>query len=112
MAPDAEQGFFSISTRGLYLVQFSGEHEPGFGRSQMWVDGHSGAVVRADRAGAGRAGDLVDNLVLPIHTGQVAGLAGRVLIFVAGLAIALLSVTGTLVWFKKRSARSTRMALG
>ena len=103
---------FSISTRGVYLVQFSGEHEPGFGRSQMWVDGHSGAIVRADRAGAGRAGDLVDNLVLPIHTGQVAGLAGRVLIFVAGLAIALLSVTGTLVWFKKRSARSTRKALG
>ena len=103
---------FAIPNRGLYLVQFSGEHEPGFGRSQMWIDGQNGTVVRADRAGAGRAGDIVDNLVLPIHTGQVAGLLGRILVFVAGLAIILLSVTGIFVWFKKRNARLIRKAFG
>lgn len=40
-----------------------------------------------------------------IHGGRFLGLPGRILIAILGLAIALLSVTGVVIWWRKRRAR-------
>jgi len=99
---------FAIPEHSLYLVQFSTNQKAGFGASEMWIDGRTGVIIRADRAGSGKAGDIVDDLVLPIHTGQVAGLAGRIIIFIAGIVIFVLALTGIYIWWRKRMPRVAR----
>jgi uncharacterized iron-regulated membrane protein len=41
----------------------------------------------------------------PLHSGRIPGLGGRILISTVGLAVAVLSVTGLLIWLKKLNAR-------
>jgi uncharacterized iron-regulated membrane protein len=41
----------------------------------------------------------------PLHSGRILGLGGRILISAAGIAVAVLSATGLLIWMKKLNAR-------
>jgi uncharacterized iron-regulated membrane protein len=43
--------------------------------------------------------------LFPFHSGQIIGLPGRILISMTGLAVAVLSVTGVMIWAKKRRGR-------
>ncbi|MCK1316969.1 PepSY domain-containing protein, partial [Bradyrhizobium sp. 23] len=40
-----------------------------------------------------------------LHSGRIVGLFGRILISVMGLVVAALSVTGIVIWWRKRRAR-------
>lgn len=40
-----------------------------------------------------------------MHSGRILGLPGRILISLMGLAVALLSVTGVVIWARKRRSR-------
>ncbi|RTL18233.1 MAG: hypothetical protein EKK52_14935 [Burkholderiales bacterium] len=100
----------------LWLPGASGPHwrvslgEPGRvgaaeGRSEVWVDRQSGALLVDRRFERNLPGDTVFDWLLPLHNGQVLGLAGRVLIAAAGLLPLLLAVTGTVIWLRKRRGR-------
>jgi len=41
----------------------------------------------------------------PLHSGRILGLPGRILISVMGIVVAALSVTGVVIWYRKRRAR-------
>ena len=43
---------------------------------------------------------------LPLHSGRLVGVPGRVLMSATGLVVAVLSVTGVVIWAKKRKARA------
>src|ERR1700752_1112527 len=53
------------------------------------------------------ARDVFPDLLFPLHSGQIAGLTGRLVIAVAGMAVATLSITGVVIWLRKRASRST-----
>jgi uncharacterized iron-regulated membrane protein len=40
-----------------------------------------------------------------VHSGRILGLPGRILISFMGLVVAMLSVTGVVIWWRKRAAR-------
>jgi len=40
-----------------------------------------------------------------MHSGRILGLPGRILISAMGLVVAALSVTGVVIWWRKRRAR-------
>ena len=42
---------------------------------------------------------------LPLHSGTIFGLAGRLIILLAGIALALLAATGPLMWYQARRAK-------
>lgn len=46
-----------------------------------------------------------DNWLMALHMAQVGGLPYRIFVSVLGLMITMLSVTGVVIWMKKRSAR-------
>lgn len=46
----------------------------------------------------------------PLHSGRIVGMTGRVIMSAMGLIVALLSVTGVVIWARKRRARRTRKA--
>jgi len=95
---------------GLYAIMF---HEPGsehgsggLGVKMLFVDGKSGALSGGRVPLEGTGADVFMQLQFPLHSGRIAGLPGRVLLSVMGLVVAMLSITGIVIWFKKRQART------
>ena len=82
-----------------------GDHASDEGNAWVFVDGQDGRVIGREIPGVGSLGERFYQLQLPIHGGRILGLPGRIAIAVLGLAIAVLSVTGVVIWWRKRRAR-------
>jgi uncharacterized iron-regulated membrane protein len=102
-------GVFYSSMFGLYGVGF---FEPGndhgdFGLGNAWLyfDAASGKPAGTRIPGSGTAGDLFMQAQFPLHSGRILGLPGRILISFMGALVAMLSVTGVIIWLRKRQAR-------
>ncbi|MBN9554764.1 MAG: PepSY domain-containing protein [Alphaproteobacteria bacterium] len=90
---------------GVYGVGFTraGQSaETGLGASYFYIDDRNGKLVEKDVMGAGTAGDVYMQAQYPLHSGRILGLPGRILISVSGLLVAMLSVTGIVIWLRKR----------
>jgi uncharacterized iron-regulated membrane protein len=75
------------------------------GRTALWLDGTSGRVLHfADPIGRSGA-DRTLTWMTMLHMAEVFGLPYRVFVSALGLAVTALSVTGVLIWMRKRSAR-------
>ena len=42
----------------------------------------------------------------PLHSGRIVGLPGRIFVSFMGAVVAMLSVTGIVIWARKRRARA------
>lgn len=73
---------------------------------EIFVDAHDGGVRGQWGTESGEAGDIFNATMYPIHTGQIFALPGRILICIVGVLITVLSVTGIIIWLKKRTARA------
>lgn len=76
----------------------------GLGNPWLYLDAQTGAYLGDRVPGTGTAGDVFLQAQLPLHTGRIAGTAGRVTMSVLGLGVAMLSVTGVMIWARKRRA--------
>lgn len=93
---------------GLYSISyaFPGDGHGKYGMTtRVFFSGADGSVVGSRVPWEGTAGDVFMQLQFPLHSGRIAGLPGRIAISALGLVVALLSVTGIVVWAKKRAAR-------
>ncbi|WP_028601001.1 PepSY-associated TM helix domain-containing protein [Ottowia thiooxydans] len=97
---------------GLYGVTFfenGNEHgDGGLGNPWLYIDGRTGAVAGDFVPGTGSAGDIFLQAQFPLHSGRIIGLPGRILISLMGLVVAMLSLTGVVIWARKRRARAKR----
>ncbi len=96
--------------RGFYFVLYGrndGKTESGLGGERLYFDDQSGAVIGSRGIGADSAGDVFTQLQYPLHSGRIAGVAGRAFICLIGVLIVALSVTGLVIWWRKRKIRVT-----
>ncbi|MFL9864249.1 PepSY-associated TM helix domain-containing protein [Paraburkholderia fungorum] len=89
----------------------------GLGNPWMYWDAATGKPLGAQIPGKGTAGDIFMQVQFPLHSGRILGLGGRIAISAMGIAVAVLSATGLLIWLKKlnarrRSAHNARLAEG
>jgi uncharacterized iron-regulated membrane protein len=89
----------------------------GLGNPWMYWDAATGKPLGAQIPGKGTAGDIFMQVQFPLHSGRILGLGGRIVISAMGIAVAVLSATGLLIWLKKlnarrRSAQNARLAQG
>lgn len=89
----ADQPVYAIAYRqALYYAQ----------RDEYYVHPTSGRLLKAiSHAGKSTGQQLVD-ANYDIHTGQILGLGGKIVAFLASLLCASLPVTGTLIWWGRR----------
>lgn len=74
----------------------------------VWIDPSSAEVLmQHDARRMPASSRLMFEWIFPTHTGDIAGEAGRLLMFVAGLAPLVLFVTGLYVWSSKRRRRAS-----
>lgn len=101
---------------GIYGVTFftpdNDRDDNGLGNEVLYLDGGTGAILGVKVPGEGTWGDVFMQAQLPLHSGRLLGTPGRVLMSLMGLAVAALSVTGLVIWVRKRRARRANQLRG
>lgn len=102
-------GIYYQKRGGFYNVSFFNAADDGgqrgMGLSNLYIDAQDGRVLSQNRPWEGTAADVFVQLQFPLHSGRILGLPGRILMSLMGLMIAMLSVTGVVIWARKRRAR-------
>ena len=97
---------------GVYRIEFfnteAGHGAGGVGHKAVFLDADSGNVLGDWLPWKGTVADLFVQAQFPLHSGRILGLPGRILISVMGIVVAMLSITGIIIWYKKLKARSAR----
>lgn len=103
---------FYSSPWGIYGVSFfhpGGDHgAAGVGPPILYYDGVNGKFLGDRQPWKGSAADIFVQAQFPLHSGRILGLPGRILISLMGIVVAILSVTGVVIWARKRRARLAR----
>lgn len=101
-------GIFYFSAYGVYSVSFFEPGKdvggPGLGPPVLFIDGNDGEVLGTRQPWKGTVADIYQQAQIPVHSGRILGIPGRILISAMGLIVAMLSVTGVLIWMRKRAA--------
>lgn len=94
---------------GLYGVGFfeaGNDHgDGGLGNPWLYFDGKDGSPAGENIPGTGSAGDIFMQAQFPLHSGRIIGLPGRILVSLMGAVVAMLSITGIVIWLRKRQSR-------
>jgi uncharacterized iron-regulated membrane protein len=102
-------GVFYSQEFGIYGVSFfepGGDHgAAGVGPPYLYYDSGDGRLLGDRQPWKGTVADIFVQAQFPLHSGRILGLPGRILISIMGLVVATLSVTGVIIWLRKRSAR-------
>lgn len=115
MAREARAGGFAVqeevslaydATRALfrYRVRSDRDVRGEGGSTSLWFDANDGARRALFLPTGVTGGDTVTTWLFALHIAAVGGLPFKVFVCATGLAAALLSVTGAVIWWRKRSA--------
>jgi uncharacterized iron-regulated membrane protein len=97
--PEAESPWYRIRVRQ------DGEARRVFGTTTLFVDRRSGEVLGDFDAFEAPPARRFMELLFPIHTGEVAGLAGRIAILLIGTWLLSMVALGVSLWWTRRPAR-------
>lgn len=86
----------------MYRVHTSKDLRQHTGGAEVWIDGNTGALLQARVEAGGPTGNVICDWLTALHVADVYGLPYRLFVFTLGLVIAMLSVTGVWIWWKKR----------
>jgi len=105
-------GVFIDHLKGYYAIGYHAPDDIMAEHPGLWVSvsGTDGSVVHVRPANGFTAGDVIHDWQFPLHSGKAFGIGGRIFISVIGLVVAMLSVTGVVIWWKKRKGRVARTA--
>jgi uncharacterized iron-regulated membrane protein len=79
-----------------------GEKHPN-GKSFVHVESSTGRVLAVENGVTAPRGARLYSILYPIHIGTLAGVPSRLLALLVGLSLPLLALTGTLIWWRRRS---------
>ncbi|MCC2956694.1 PepSY domain-containing protein [Massilia sp. IC2-477] len=108
-------GVFYSQEYGIYMVSFfepGNDHGTGgVGPPVLYYDGVDGRLLGERQPWKGSAADIFVQAQFPLHSGRILGIPGRILISFMGVVVAMLSVTGVVIWWRKRSSRRVAKTL-
>lgn len=109
--PDGERWLWHVPTSGLYVYGFTTSADIGHhgGGTRIAFDSNSGALKLVEIPSGQNRVNTFGNWLAALHMGQVLGLPYRVFVSLTGLLVTVLSVTGVVIWLRKRSARAGRL---
>jgi uncharacterized iron-regulated membrane protein len=93
----------------LVRVRRPGDLSRNWGTAVVFVGAADGSVLAEHAADAGNAGRTFVRLLHPLHTGQMAGLAGRLIVMCVGMWLATMVVLGLRLRHLRRQAEATAL---
>ena len=97
-----EIGAYSYEARGSRDIF---ERAPKGGGTAVLFDGDTGALRQFSQPTGEHSGNTVESWLYALHMARVFGRPYQVLVSLFGLVTALLSITGVLIWWRKRRHR-------
>ena len=94
--PNNETGAIRINLHQAF------EPSQRFPKTNVWVDQYTGQVVQVNNPLEKSAGTNFVAWLHPLHNGEAFGIVGRIVVFISGLVLPVLFVTGLMRWFHKR----------
>lgn len=76
--------------------------------TDLWIDGSTGRLLHAELERSGARGNVVSEWLRALHMATIWGLPYRLFIALMGIVVAMLSITGIYIWWKKRVPRVAR----
>lgn len=99
LAYDPVRGLYRYDVRSSLDVMDRG------GSTRLFLDGETGALVATWLPTGAAGGDTFITWMSNLHMANVGGITYKLVITLAGLGVAMLSITGVLIWLRKRNAR-------
>lgn len=99
---DREHGVY------VYQVRSSRDIQDRAGETRIFFDADSGEARGLSLPTGQYSGNTITAWLFALHMGNVFGLPYRIFVCLLGLAITMLSVTGVVIWLKKRQAGKLR----
>lgn len=106
--PDGSSALSHRPAVGAYVYYFSTDRdftERG-GRSLVVFDSDSGELRKLLLPQGANGANTFTEWMIALHMGRVWGLPYRIAVTAIGMMVAVLSITGVLIWLRKRQARS------
>ena len=97
--PEGQEGSYRI------MLYQQGEASFRFPKTTVWINQYNGEILSTRNPRQEKLGDTFMNWLHPLHNGEIAGMSGRILIFISGFIPAILYVTGVIRWLQKRRAK-------
>jgi len=94
-----------------YIVRSSRDILDRRGRTMLLFDADNGEFRLLVLPTGWLAGNTVSHWLYALHMANVFGLPWRIFVCILGLVIVMLSVTGIVIWMKKRRARSDQQQM-
>jgi uncharacterized iron-regulated membrane protein len=91
-----------------YAVESSLDISRSQPRTEVYLDGQTGRFLGFSAPRGISAGNTLSSWLSYLHRGAVFGLGYRLLVVMVGLMVALLSGTGVVIWWRKRTRRASR----
>ncbi len=100
----ASSGFWINRAKGFYVyaVKSTADIQDHGGQTRVVIDANSGEVKQVLLPTGQYNGNTITSWLLALHTANIWGLPYKIFVCVLGLAIVMLSVTGVLIWLRKR----------
>ncbi|MBE7527125.1 MAG: PepSY-associated TM helix domain-containing protein [Nitrosomonas sp.] len=90
---------------GVYRYRVKTNQDWGkYGATVVTLDADTGALISLTLPETDSIGDIVHRWITWLHTARVFGLPMQLLICMTGLIVATLSITGVVIWQRKRKA--------
>ncbi|MEL0250974.1 MAG: PepSY-associated TM helix domain-containing protein, partial [Novosphingobium sp.] len=107
---EGERWIWHIPTSGLYVYGFTTAADIGHhgGGTRVAFDSNTGELRAVDWPSGVNGVNTFGNWLTALHMAQVFGLPYRIFVSALGIAVTMLSITGVVIWLKKRSARAGR----
>lgn len=107
---EGETWIWHVPTSGMYVYGFTTQADIGHhgGGTRVAFDSNTGALKAVEIPTGVNGANTFTTWLTALHTAHVFGLPYRIVVTLLGLAVTMLSVTGVVIWLKKRSARAGR----
>ncbi len=100
-----EQSLWLDRAHGVYYYKVKSSEDWGdSGGTSVLFDANTGALERLIMPGTEASGQVITRWLVWLHTARVFGLPMQIFVCVMGLIITALSVTGVIIWQRKRRA--------
>lgn len=113
--PGARVMFLTLPPKGnqpdVAAMRFPEDHTPG-GRSRVFVDRYTGAVLLATSTREAQPGTRLGNAIRSIHTGDLFGKPTEMIWLAAAIILATQGMSGVAMWWNGRPARAALARAG
>ncbi|WP_347988665.1 PepSY-associated TM helix domain-containing protein [Methylomonas sp. AM2-LC] len=107
-----ERSISYVPAKGMYCYTVNTDYDIGSGGlSMLWLEGNGNEFSALYLPTGQKAGDTISNWLQCLHMARVGGLAYKIFLCLMGFVVAMLSVTGVYIWWKKRHALKLKLKM-